>query len=652
MRSPREIVFRLRQEWTNLVHLVFRRRAAPPQSCPLGRLPAPAEVAAALRGSAQARKIESLARLLLRHRFPILGFTVATGPEIDWRRDYVHGKTTGRRYFRLIPYLNFAATGDHKVVWELNRHQHWVVLAQAFLLTGEEEFLEEIWRQFQSWSEGNPYLRSVNWTSALEVAFRALSWTWVYHLAGDRMPEPLRRKFLLGLYRHGLHLESNLSVYFAPNTHLLGEALALHTLGTLFPAFPRAGRWRRLGEGLMREQVGSQVREDGAHFEQSAYYHVYALDMLLWHACVAGLSPELRETISRMAGFLAAVSGPGRRLPSLGDDDGGRLFHPYGPRERFGRATLATATALLEENFGGAPEDVAVQAAWWIGPPALRPAGPRPEYASKLYRDAGLAVMVSGEIQVLVDVGPFGPFRAGHSHSDTLSVVVRDGAEDVLIDPGTYTYVSDQRWRDWFRGSAAHNTIRVDEKDQALAAGSFGWNGRPEVRVEQWIAGDDLDFVDAVCGYQGIRHRRRVLFLKVGGLPRLIVADTVEAEGAHRVEQFWRLGRPAARLGPACFRIGRRARLTLAGPGEVDFDDSGWRSEVFGHKARAPVVRLWLDACLPVHLAAMLDFAAGDGVAALNLAQTGDGVELDFLAGTRGRVRFRDCGPPEYELHS
>ena len=30
----------------------------------------------------------------------------------------------------------------------------------------------------------------------------------------------------------------------------------------------------------------------------------------------------------------------------LGDDDGGRFFHPYGPREYFGRATLAGARGL------------------------------------------------------------------------------------------------------------------------------------------------------------------------------------------------------------------------------------------------------------------------------------------------------------------
>ena len=652
MRSPREILFRLRQEWTNLVHLAFRRSAVALQPCPLGGLPAPAEVAAALRGSVHARRVERIARLLLRHRIPILGFTIATGPEIDWLRDYVNGQATGRRYFRLIPYLDFAAAGDHKAIWELNRHQHWVVLAQAFLLTGEEEFLEEIWRQFQSWSEANPYLRSVNWTSALEVAFRALSWLWVYHLAGDRMPEPLRREFLLGLYRHGLYLETNLSVYFSPNTHLLGEAVALHALGALFPGFPRAGRWRRLGGGLVSEQAGRQVREDGSHFEQSAYYHVYALDLFLLHACVGGLSPELRVTISRMAEYLAALSGPARRLPSLGDDDGGRVFHPYGPRERFGRASMATAAALLGKDFHRDAEDGAVQAAWWIGPQALRSTGRRRETGSKLYRDAGLAVMTCGEVHVLVDAGPFGAGSAGHSHSDTLSVVVRDGAEDVLVDPGTYTYVSDPRWRDWFRGSAAHNTIRVDEKDQAIAAGSFRWIGRPEIRVEQWITQDDFDFVDAVCAYQGIRHRRRVLFLKVGGLPKLIVADTVEAEGEHRIEQFWHFGEPTSPLGPACFRIGRRARLALGKPGQIECGDRGWRSRVFGHKTRVPMVRLWTDAGRPIHLAAMLDFAPGDGVTELSLAETGDGIELEFVAGMRGRVRLPDRGLPEYELHS
>ena len=50
-----------------------------------------------------------------------------------------------------------------------------------------------------------------------------------------------------------------------------------------------------------------------------------------------------------MADFLDTLMGP-RALPFLGDDDGGRWFHPYGRRDQFGRATLATCATLLNRT--------------------------------------------------------------------------------------------------------------------------------------------------------------------------------------------------------------------------------------------------------------------------------------------------------------
>src|SRR5204862_2574262 len=126
-------------------------------------------------------------------------------------------------YFRTIPYLDVARAGDHKIIWELNRHQHLVLLDQAHLLTGRADFLSEIEEQLDSWFEANRFQRGINWASALEVAFRSLSWMWVDHLVGARMRPEARRRLREGLYRHALHLETNSSVYFSPNTHLLGE---------------------------------------------------------------------------------------------------------------------------------------------------------------------------------------------------------------------------------------------------------------------------------------------------------------------------------------------------------------------------------------------------------------------------------------------
>ena len=72
---------------------------------------------------------------------------------------------------------------------------------------------------------------------------------------------------------------------------------------------------------------------------------------------------------------------------------------------------------------------------------------------------------------MLVDAGPFGRGSGGHSHSDTLSLVLRIGPEELLIDSGTYSYLGDPAARERFRSSAAHNTIRVGR----LRPGHPGW---------------------------------------------------------------------------------------------------------------------------------------------------------------------------------
>ncbi|MGD0296419.1 MAG: alginate lyase family protein [Bryobacteraceae bacterium] len=590
MRSAAEIAFRLKQEIVN----AYQYASPPdvqldPNFKPRIQLPDPAAIAAALQGTAFAEQVRSLAEQIRQHRFPILGLTVDTGPEIPWRRDYTSGVETDLRYFRRIPYLDVRRTGDHKVIWEPNRYQHLVLLAQAFCFTGDSADLAEIRAQLESWFLANPYNRGINWASALEVAFRALSWIWTYHLVGGQMIAEFRMKWLRQLYQHACHLENNLSFYFSPNTHLLGEALALHALGLFFAGLPRAAHWEQTGARVMREQMERQVRVDGSHFEQSTYYHLYAADMFLLHAILAKPDREYMDKLEKMVEYLNAVMGPSRILPFLGDDDGGRLFHPYGDRSHFGRATLATAGIVLDrQHWQWDTTDLHEQAVWWLGVSALDRKPGEGKWESRLFSDAGVAAMTAGANQVLFDAGSFGPWGAGHSHADALSIVVRSGDEEILIDPGTCTYVGEQKWRDWFRGTEAHNTVRIDGRDQATAAGPFRWTNHPEVTILSWKTNAKRDAMEAECRYRGFTHRRSVEFQKPNVV--LIVDEIEGPPGEHDVEQLWHLGSLAA-----------RARLVLPEGGELV---ESWRSCVFGEKHSSPMVRLRRRCTLPVRLEA------------------------------------------------
>lgn len=571
MRSASEILFRLRQEATNAAMFV----SSPSLTSIPGDVPYPPgrAVAAALFDSDYAREMQRLAGEIRAHRFPLLGLTLDTGPRIEWRRDYVNAKQTGTDYFRLIPYLDAERTGDHKIIWELNRHQHLVLLAQSYLLHGDESNLAEIFNQFESWEEANPFQRGINWCSALEVAFRALSMIWVYHLIGDEMRPGIKSRFIESLFRHGRHIENNLSFYFSPNTHLLGEAVALHSLGSMFSEF------RDLGAQVVGDQMDKQVRDDGSHFEQSTYYHVYALDMFLFHALHAEVSTNYRAKLERMADYLHALLGPSGELPFLGDDDGGRFFHPYGTRSRFGRATMATCSVFMNRpEWLRNTEDLHEQAIWWLGRDVLSAPAAPPTYSSRFFANTGIAIMMAGDRQIIIDAGPFGPWGSGHSHSDTLSLVI----PGILIDPGTYTYVGDPVLRNWFRGSGAHNTIRIDGGDQAVAENPFRWSGQPTVRVLR----AEEHFLDAECSYRGFTHRRQVRYIQPETV--LITDEITGPSGIHNVEQFWHLDSPDA-----------ARHLTFDGePDRVE----GWRSDAFGQKRSSTILRIQRQSELPLKL--------------------------------------------------
>ena len=586
-RSLAEIRFRMRQEVRNTSWLV-REPGIPELTLAPLPLPAGREVAALLRDTAFARDTLARAEALLRGELELFGRTVPVGREVEWRKDYWSGKSSGLEYFRRIPYLNFEKCGDHKVIWELNRHQHLVTLTQAYLLSSEQKFLDEVSRQLADWMRQNPFLKGINWASALEVAFRALSWMWIEHLAGANLPAALRRELHSQLYLHGLYLSNNLSVYFSPNTHLTAEATALHALGRLFSL----SEWTSTGERVMDAEFPRQVRDDGSYFEQSTYYHVYALDIFLFHALMRGGDVRYRERLARMAEFLHTQMGPRGEVSFFGDDDGGRFFHPYGPRNAFGRGSLAAASLFLgRRDWAFRKEDSYEIAAWWLG---ACPDSPRAGWTNHLFADSGMAVVFADSWQLVMDAGPFGAAPSAHSHADTLSFTLRSMGEDVLIDPGTYTYVADAKARDLFRGTAMHNTVRIDGLDQAKPAGAFRWEDAPQVSLCRF----DGKKIEAQCRYRGFIHTRTITWEKRG---EIVVVDEVSGPpGRHLVEQFWHAGAGAVRTERGTVQIGQEVEMSPAGDAEIRRGgDFGWRSPTYGTRHEATVISLQWQTQLP-----------------------------------------------------
>ncbi len=109
----------------------------------------------------------------------ILGYKdVAIGTTVDWHFEPVSGIRSPLKHWREFDDLDTGEAGDKKVIWELNRHQHFFTLGLAFWLTGDERFTDCFAHHLESWMEQNPPGIGINWASSLEVSFRAMSWIW------------------------------------------------------------------------------------------------------------------------------------------------------------------------------------------------------------------------------------------------------------------------------------------------------------------------------------------------------------------------------------------------------------------------------------------------------------------------------------------
>jgi hypothetical protein len=577
-----------------------------------------------LRFPGEAERIVRQADQICGHHFDLLGYTdLHYGSPIDWHLDAVHGKRAPRKSFYKVRYLDYAEVGDSKVTWELNRHQHLVTLAKAYRLTSDRRYLDEVLRQWLHWQSENPYPVGINWASSLEAGFRSLSWLWTYHLLQGSpgwLPE-FRKDWLRSLALHGRHIERYLSTYFSPNTHLLGEGVALFFLGVLCPELAAAKRWKSLGWGIILQEATRQVRADGFHFEQSTYYHVYALDFFLHSAILAGVNgiatpKSFKDELEKMLTALCVLGREGTP-PRFGDDDGGRLFDPRRNRSEHLLDPLATGAILFHRgDYKAVAGGLREETLWLLGAEGVRQWQQLEEAdvstESTALPESGFYLLAADRTQIVVDAGPLGTQSGGHGHADALSVCLQSRGHSLLIDPGTCEYVGPNGDRNLFRGTAMHNTLQVDGASQAEPTSTFSWQRLTQTKVEQSVRGKNFDLL--VASHDGYRrleppvtHRRWVISLRDGVN---LIRDVVEGQGKHHLDLAWHLGPDLEPVERGLFRVkGISQGLAL-----LPVQGNGWAEEVrreswspaYGQKAPMTVLNFSTDATLPAEFVVLL----------------------------------------------
>jgi len=417
------------------------------------------------------------ARDALAGRFDFLGRRIDFGAEVDWFRADLDAGT--RLWKTLLHEFGYATD-----------------LARASLASGDPRFRERWLELARHWRAAAPIgCRdfALDAWNARAVATRAMHWAVAGAVLGLRADDPdadwLGRE--IGL--HGIFLRDNLELDLRGN-HLFRDAVGLVFAETLVGGVPDA-------LALLERQVVEQLLPDGGHEERAPLYHALCTQDLLEARLLLGdASPDwLREALARMVGFLEAIVLGDGEIPLLGDGWLGEVPTPH----------LLGAARPLE--------------------PPIPPAAPE--------RHSGLVPLHAGPWRLVVRAGAHAPDeQMGHAHADLLSFDASHARGRIVSDTGTLLYDPGPD-RQRMRGTAAHNTLRIDGEEQLEAWGSFrvGRRGRARAVARgrtgtwSWLSASH----DAYCRLPGRPAHHRLVAV---GEPGILVLDAVFGSGPHRIE--------------------------------------------------------------------------------------------------------------------
>jgi hypothetical protein len=485
--------------------------------------------------------------------------------------------------------------GDIKTVWEASRFD-WVLTFAQQATHGNHEALDTLNHWLSDWCTHNPAYCGVNWKCGQEASIRVMHLAYAALILQQHQQASPTLQTLIKA--HLQRIAPTIQYAIAQdNNHGTSEAAALFIGGTwLILLGDNSGKqWAKMGRKWLENRAAWLMEADGSFSQYSVNYHRVMLDTYSmaehWRKCLnlPAFSDRLYQQLTAATHWLhqmtQAATGD---APNLGANDGARLlplsdtdYRDFRPSVQLAMALFCNQRAYSEEGEWNIPLR-------WLKISLPHAVASTP--TSQHYPDGGYSVLRQGDAFALLR---FPNFRFRPSQADALHVDLWLNGDNLLRDGGTYSYNAGEDITRYFGGTASHNTIQFDDRDQMprLSRFLFGeWLQARDV-IPVHTEADRIQASAAYRDYQGTYHHRTISL----GTTSLSVSDKVSGF-KHKAILRWRL-QPGEWVINGTSVTNGKHQLTLTSSVPIARIEltQGWESRYYLQKTTLPVLEVELQ---------------------------------------------------------
>lgn len=374
-----------------------------------------------------------------------------------------------------IPYTfdgidwNRSANLDPEWVFMLNRNGFMVDLAVAYRLTGDKKYIEK-WKEYlfnfikyngipseynkDSWRNLDTGIRLSNWMRSLVYLGRDLELT-----------EEEKKEFEESLK---IHLDFLYEDY-KPKELLSNWGVLLITgvlsVSILFPELVD-DEHRKWAWDLLEDQLDIQFYQDGIQWEQSPMYHhevVLSTAYVMMHAEYTNhnVPMNIREKLKPLVAASQFYINHNEKLLSLNDSDNVDFSYVYSIYRCLGLATEAPSKnekgilfvgSMYKDKYSNL-ENILVKGCF------------------KQIDSGFLAYKDENHLITLFN----GRHGSAHGHATLGSLTINLNKQDIVNDPGRFTYLNNSPLRTGLKKQWMHNTVDVDNKEDFKISGDSSY---------------------------------------------------------------------------------------------------------------------------------------------------------------------------------
>jgi hypothetical protein len=484
------------------------------------------------------------------------------------------------------------AVGDIKLIWELSR-MDWVLAFAQRARNGDEEALARLNHWLADWCIHNPPYCGPNWKCGQEASLRVMQLGMAALILGQaRTPAPgLRDLVHLHLQRIAPTLQYAMA---QDNNHGTSEAAALFIGGSWLAArgIALGVYWLKTGRRWLENCAVRLIGPDGGFSQYSLNYHRVMLDTFcmaeVWrrHRDLPPFSVSWYERAKAATEWLrhmvSPLNGDG---PNVGANDGARLLQLSDTAYRDYRPSVQLAMALFADQCAYAQDGPWNQSLRWLDVSVPRVPASKP--GSRVADDGGFAVLRRGPAVAILR---YPRFRFRPSQADVLHLDLWLDGDNLLRDGGTYSYNTDPQWLNYFGGTASHNTVQFDDRDQMPRLSRFLFGDWLKTSfIEPLMEGaQETSFAAGYRDGHRASHRRRIRLSDA----HLLVEDEV-ANFVRKAVLRWRVAPGEWRLEGERLTNGMHVLTVEASMPIIRcVVVEGWESRHYLEKVRVPVLEI------------------------------------------------------------